>query len=183
MNSERKYRRLKAQSAMEYLMTYGWAILIIAVVLGALFSLGVFSGSSFLGNTCIPGSGYLCTLGTFAHGSATFTVTIGQSSGSWAANSFIAFAPQNAIMASGGIPNIASGSVATLSSSTFPAGSTQTVTLNSGQSAGSVGVGTTAAGSLWVCYGSTSPQPATLAFNALAGCSYVQIATLTIKAT
>ena len=29
---------------MEYLMTYGWAILIIAVVLGALFQLGVFSG-------------------------------------------------------------------------------------------------------------------------------------------
>ena len=28
---------------MEYLMTYGWAILIIAVVLGALFQLGVFN--------------------------------------------------------------------------------------------------------------------------------------------
>ncbi|MEM3202167.1 MAG: hypothetical protein QXY21_00685, partial [Candidatus Micrarchaeaceae archaeon] len=37
----------KAQSAMEYLMTYGWAILIIAVVLGALFSLGVFNPMSF----------------------------------------------------------------------------------------------------------------------------------------
>jgi hypothetical protein len=37
----------KAQSAMEYLMTYGWSILIIAVVLGVLFQLGVFSSSSF----------------------------------------------------------------------------------------------------------------------------------------
>jgi hypothetical protein len=37
----------KAQSAMEYLMTYGWAILIIAVVLGALFSLGVFNATNF----------------------------------------------------------------------------------------------------------------------------------------
>jgi len=37
----------KSQSAMEYLMTYGWAILIIAVVLGALFQLGVFNSSSF----------------------------------------------------------------------------------------------------------------------------------------
>jgi hypothetical protein len=36
-----------AQAAMEYLMTYGWAILIIAVVLGVLFQLGVFSTSSF----------------------------------------------------------------------------------------------------------------------------------------
>ncbi|MEM3181399.1 MAG: LamG-like jellyroll fold domain-containing protein [Candidatus Micrarchaeaceae archaeon] len=37
----------KVQSAMEYLMTYGWAILIIAVVLGALFSLGVFNSVNF----------------------------------------------------------------------------------------------------------------------------------------
>jgi len=37
----------RSQSAMEYLMTYGWAILIIAVVLGALFQLGVFNSSSF----------------------------------------------------------------------------------------------------------------------------------------
>jgi len=40
-------RSIKLQSAMEYLMTYGWAILIIAVVLGALFQLGVFNSSSF----------------------------------------------------------------------------------------------------------------------------------------
>jgi hypothetical protein len=38
---------MRLQSAMEYLMTYGWAILIIAVVLGVLFQLGVFSSSSF----------------------------------------------------------------------------------------------------------------------------------------
>ncbi len=43
----RKRPPRKAQSAMEYLMTYGWAILIIAVVLGALFSLGVFNPNSF----------------------------------------------------------------------------------------------------------------------------------------
>jgi len=42
-----KGRYKSAQSAMEYLMTYGWAILIIAVVLGALFQLGVFNASSF----------------------------------------------------------------------------------------------------------------------------------------
>ncbi len=43
----RKKNPAKAQSAMEYLMTYGWAILIIAVVLGALFQLGVFNASTF----------------------------------------------------------------------------------------------------------------------------------------
>jgi DNA-binding beta-propeller fold protein YncE len=46
---------------MEYLMTYGWAILIIAVVLGALYSLGIFNGANFIGGTCIPAPGYLCS--------------------------------------------------------------------------------------------------------------------------
>ncbi len=37
----------KSQSAMEYLMTYGWAILIIAVVLTVLFQMGIFSAGNF----------------------------------------------------------------------------------------------------------------------------------------
>jgi hypothetical protein len=40
---------------MEYLMTYGWSILIIAVVLGTLYSLNVFNSSS-LAPTASPGS-------------------------------------------------------------------------------------------------------------------------------
>ena len=39
--------RYRLQSAMEYLMTYGWAILVIAVVLGVLYSLGIFNPSNF----------------------------------------------------------------------------------------------------------------------------------------
>ncbi len=52
---------MNSQSAMEYLMTYGWAILIIAVVLGALYSLGIFNGANFLGGTCVAAPGYLCS--------------------------------------------------------------------------------------------------------------------------
>ena len=37
---------MRSQSAMEYLMTYGWAILIIAVVLGAFYSLGLFNAAA-----------------------------------------------------------------------------------------------------------------------------------------
>ncbi len=47
--------RLRSQSAMEYLMTYGWAILVIAVVLGVLFQLGVF-GDANLAPKATPGS-------------------------------------------------------------------------------------------------------------------------------
>ncbi len=53
----------KAQSAMEYLMTYGWAILIIAIVLSALFQLGVFSGNSF-STKAPPGSCKVARVGT-----------------------------------------------------------------------------------------------------------------------
>ena len=49
--NKRKY----AQSAMEYLMTYGWAILIISVVLAVLFSLGV-TNPLFLAPKASPGS-------------------------------------------------------------------------------------------------------------------------------
>lgn len=49
---------IRLQSAMEYLMTYGWAILIIAVVLGALYQLGIF-GSATSGPRAIAGS---CTI-------------------------------------------------------------------------------------------------------------------------
>jgi len=38
----------KAQSAMEYLMTYSWAILAIALAIGALFQLGVFNTGSLV---------------------------------------------------------------------------------------------------------------------------------------
>ncbi len=47
-NSQREFHQsFRSQSAMEYLMTYGWAILIIAVVLAALFELGVFNPMTF----------------------------------------------------------------------------------------------------------------------------------------
>ena len=36
-----------AQSAMEYLMTYGWAILIIAIVLAAMFQFGFFNSNTY----------------------------------------------------------------------------------------------------------------------------------------
>jgi hypothetical protein len=49
------FTRIRSQSAMEYLMTYGWAILIIAIAMSALFALGVFNPSSF-GPKASPGS-------------------------------------------------------------------------------------------------------------------------------
>jgi hypothetical protein len=41
----------KAQAAMEYLMTYGWAILIVIIVAAALYALGVFDPATWTGST------------------------------------------------------------------------------------------------------------------------------------
>ena len=38
-----QYKHKRGQTSLAYLMKYGWAILIIIVVLGAMFSLGMFS--------------------------------------------------------------------------------------------------------------------------------------------
>lgn len=50
----------KGQTAMEYLMTYGWAILIIVVVGAVLFAYGVFSPAKLIPKgACTSGSLYI----------------------------------------------------------------------------------------------------------------------------
>ncbi len=48
----------KAQSAMEYLMTYGWAILIVIIVAAALYMLGVFNPSTYTQSTAVGFQGF-----------------------------------------------------------------------------------------------------------------------------
>jgi len=52
----------KAQAAMEFLMTYGWAILVVLVAIGALAYFGVLSPEKLLPEKCIvaTGSGLFC---------------------------------------------------------------------------------------------------------------------------
>lgn len=42
--------RKAGQAGLDFLMTYGWALLIIVLVIGVLFALGIFNVSSFTGN-------------------------------------------------------------------------------------------------------------------------------------
>ncbi len=58
----------KGQSALEYMMTYGWAILVIVIVAAVLYSLGIFSPSS--------------SVGTGSTGFAPFTASASSCSGS-----------------------------------------------------------------------------------------------------
>jgi hypothetical protein len=60
---KRQLKRPKAQPTIEYLMTYGWSILIIAAILGIIYQLGFFGGINFLSNSCSAQPGFLCTKG------------------------------------------------------------------------------------------------------------------------
>jgi len=50
----------KAQSAMEFLMTYGWAILVVLIAIGALAYFGVLSPDNFLPEACLMAPGLDC---------------------------------------------------------------------------------------------------------------------------
>ena len=50
----------KSQAALEFLMTYGWAILVVLVSIGALAYFGVLSPDKFLPAKCTLQSGLAC---------------------------------------------------------------------------------------------------------------------------
>ena len=56
-STARKSKR--SQSALEYMMTYGWAILIIVIVAVILYSMGIFNPSSSVSSTVTGFSGFV----------------------------------------------------------------------------------------------------------------------------
>jgi len=131
----------KAQSAMEYLMTYGWAILIISIVLASLFNLGVFGGSTFIGTACIAGSGFYCQSPVlYTNGNLSFT--FGQNIGQTLYDTGLACVsstsvsglpnPANALVELSGSPTVGSATPQTASPAASP-GSYTPLTVSTGQ--------------------------------------------------
>ena len=156
-------RKSRAQSAMEYLMTYGWAILIIAVVLGALFSLGVFSSSSLLGTSCLALSGYYCSTPVLSHVNGALVVTIGQATGA-TYSSVTAYAVRSGTTFSTSDPSNVIGTL--VSGQTTPV----TFTLNGGSA--NYSIGTTFTGYIYLVYSLPSSTGLTS-----------EIATVSVKAS
>ena len=67
----------KAQAAMEFLMTYGWAILVVLIVRAALFYLGIFSPRT--PNVCIAGAPISCPDVKATASSQVITLVLGAS--------------------------------------------------------------------------------------------------------
>jgi hypothetical protein len=74
-------RMRKGQTAMEYLMTYGWAILIIMVVLAVLFYLGILNPGRLTPSQCTFSAGISCTTYKLKTTSSNLTLQIGQGIG------------------------------------------------------------------------------------------------------
>ena len=50
----------KSQAALEFLTTYGWAFLVIAITIGSLYSFGIFDFEKYLPQNCIFPSQFKC---------------------------------------------------------------------------------------------------------------------------
>ena len=53
-------KNMKSQAALEFLMTYGWAILVVLVAVGALAYFGVLSPDRYLPSKCTLQAGIAC---------------------------------------------------------------------------------------------------------------------------
>ncbi len=155
-NSDNK---TKAQSAMEYLMTYGWAILIIAVILAALDFLGVFNTGTFIGPSCLATPGYLCSnpvMTANANGPNLLLFNFKQDSGETLYNVSFACAASST---SQGYPNVNVNSGFNTSSNLTVLTSGSSVTVSGLECYSSNGnlfkdnpIGTIFSGTLWIRY-------------------------------
>jgi hypothetical protein len=72
---------MRSQSAIEYLITYGWALLIISIALAAFTAFGLFNSGNFVGNSCTLPNGLSCKSAVLSS-NGMLTLDIGQDTGS-----------------------------------------------------------------------------------------------------
>lgn len=67
----------KGQAAMEFLMTYGWAILAAIIAIGVLAYFGVFSPGKYISKACIINNPFGCDESALAAGAITLNIRNG----------------------------------------------------------------------------------------------------------
>ena len=128
----------KGQAALDFLMTYGWAIALVVIIAAVLFALGIFDVSNFVGSKAAGFSG-VAVKGWKLDSAGTFTIKVSNQVGQPirldAVNVTVG---QNTTSFSAGVPSatIASGADYPQSSTmNTSAGAFGTQTVNSGYTA------------------------------------------------
>lgn len=67
----------RGQAAFEFLITYGWAIVIVLAAIGALAYFGVFRAATLLPDSCMPTPGFGCDSPMLNAYNITFAITNG----------------------------------------------------------------------------------------------------------
>jgi len=65
----------KGQAALDFMMTYGWAILLVVIIAVALFAMGIFEPANFIGNKA-AGFGGVVPTGWQLNQAGTFTIKV-----------------------------------------------------------------------------------------------------------
>jgi len=71
----------KGQAALEFLMTYGWAILAAIIVIGVLAYFGVFSPGQYAPNICAVTAPFYCNAWNALAGTNTVTIELKNNGG------------------------------------------------------------------------------------------------------
>ncbi len=71
------FTQRKSQAAMEFLMTYGWAILVVLAAIAALAYFGVLSPEKFLPEKCLIETGFTCISSKVESGQSTIVFSNG----------------------------------------------------------------------------------------------------------
>jgi len=133
----------KQQSSMEFITTYGWAIIAIVVALGVLYSLGIFSFGSGAPTGCAVIEGFSCTK-PILYSSGALTMQFGQ------------IGTMKTITATGCSSNSTAptGSNWLATSQTLQSGQTVNLTFNCPGVQSSKQLGAVYSGTLWLQYSS-----------------------------
>jgi hypothetical protein len=155
----------KLQAAMEYLMTYGWAILIIALALGVLYSLGVLNPSRLKPVMCMLPAPFSCQIQSFSSSTGALSITLSQGSGQTITLNGIACVDNARLTGTGGLPVYGDFTTSGIKGTTIASGSTATLSgikcVTSTGSSYTGPIGSSFGGTLVVNYsiGSTSAAP------------------------
>jgi len=147
--------KIKGQNALEYLLTYSWALMIIAIVLAVFYEMGFFSAFGLMPTSCPANINYDCENPVFLpNGNLSFTLT--EYLNALIYNVFVYISPENSTFNLNGFPTMVYNCIPsnTYMYATEPQNFTCTIPSYNGAK-----IGTLFSGTLWINYTENPESP------------------------